>query len=905
MTIFSAFYTLLIKPIELLLEVIFTMSYYLTHSAGLSVVILSFAMNILLLPIYKRADLIQEEETKKENELRDGVKYFKKTFKGDEQYLLLQTYYRQNNYKPYYSLRNSISLLLEIPFFMAAYNFLSSLDVFDNVSFGLISNLGLPDGALFGLNMLPILMTLINILSSAIYLKGQPMKNRVQLYVMALVFLVLLYNKKSALVLYWTLNNLFSLVKNILSKLKNSKQIVYYCLFGIGLAGNLYLIFVNHLSSSLKLVLSIVLMTAIQLPLIISKIKINTNSLEKYFSESDNRLFYYGCIFICLFVGLLIPTITINANPEEFMDSTTLTNPIIYVINTFLLAIGIFVIWSNVFYALLNDKVKKVANILIWILCGVCVVDFYFFGKDLGNMSNLLVYDDFPFIETKEQLINIIVLFITAIVFILIAKKKFVKMLLCILSLTLFIVSSINIYQINDTIKNSPGIIVEDNTDETLNINLSKIGKNVIVIMFDRAIGPFFPYIINENKELKKQYEDFTYYPNTLSYGSQTAVASPSLYGGYEYTPTEIDKRDDELLSDKQNEALLVMPTIFEDNDYDVVVTDPSLAGYKFYPDLSIYDGHPNIKAYITDGKIIDDDFIVEHDLTILNRNLLCHSICKIMPSFLHTLLYNNGDYYSGYSITSPNHQIIHSLSSARGVNSAFINWYSVLKNLPNLTTTDNENNTFTLLVNEITHNQVLLQEPNYEVSGIVENGKYEDDDYSRTSITGDVLHFSTVPQISHYHSDFAAFQMVGKWIDYLKANDVYNNTRIIIVSDHGSPLNIFDDMMFGDKKYEDAVLFNPLLLVKDFNSNDFKIDDEFMTNADVAYLATKDIIDNPTNPYTGKQISNNAKYGEQIVYYTDTSLGYGRNVFEPQAVFSNYGNIFNKNNWKIIKEAE
>ena len=101
---------------------------------------------------------------------------------------MLQTYYRQNNYKPTNALNGSVSLLLEIPFFMAAYQFLSGLTVLDGVSFGPIKNLGAPDGMLvigtLAINVLPVLMTLINVISSAIYLKGFPLKTKIQLYAM-------------------------------------------------------------------------------------------------------------------------------------------------------------------------------------------------------------------------------------------------------------------------------------------------------------------------------------------------------------------------------------------------------------------------------------------------------------------------------------------------------------------------------------------------------------------------------------------------------------------------------------------------------------------------------------------------------------------------------------------------
>ena len=62
--------------------------------------------------------------------------------------MILQTYYRQNNYKPTDALKGSVSLLLQIPFFMAAYNFLSTLSELQGKDFGPIKDLGSPDGLL-------------------------------------------------------------------------------------------------------------------------------------------------------------------------------------------------------------------------------------------------------------------------------------------------------------------------------------------------------------------------------------------------------------------------------------------------------------------------------------------------------------------------------------------------------------------------------------------------------------------------------------------------------------------------------------------------------------------------------------------------------------------------------------
>lgn len=52
----------------------------------------------------------------------------------------------------------------------------------------------------------------------------------------------------------------------------------------------------------------------------------------------------------------------------------------------------------------------------------------------------------------------------------------------------------------------------------------------------------------------------------------------------------------------------------------------------------------------------------------------------------------------------------------------------------------------------------------------------------------------------------------------------------------------------------------NPLLLVKDFNSKEFTISNEFMTNADTPTLAVDNLIRNPINPFTGRVINNDEK---------------------------------------------
>ena len=228
MSFFHAVYQLLIGPLQLIFEFVYYYARLLAKSPGLAIVVLSLAVNFLLLPMYRRADAIQDKERVQQKEMEHWVKHIRKTFSGNERFMMLQTYYRQNNYKQYYTLRGLLPLILEIPFFIAAYNYLSGLSVLNGVPFGPIADLSKPDAMLpigsIRINVLPILMTAINLCSGFIYTKGMHLRDKLQLYGMAAVFLVLLYDSPSGLVVYWTMNNLFSLVKNIIGACKNPRR---------------------------------------------------------------------------------------------------------------------------------------------------------------------------------------------------------------------------------------------------------------------------------------------------------------------------------------------------------------------------------------------------------------------------------------------------------------------------------------------------------------------------------------------------------------------------------------------------------------------------------------------------------------------------------------------------------
>jgi len=907
MSFFTILETLLLGPLKLLFEVIFQLANRFVNHPGLSIIFLSLIMNILVLPLYRRADAMQEEARDMDAKLHDGVAHIKKVFSGDEKMMILQTYYRQNHYKPTSALNGSVSLLLEIPFFMAAYQFLAHLEVLNGVSLGPITDLGAPDAMLVvggvAINVLPVVMTLINVVSSAIYLKGFPLKTKIQLYGMALFFLVFLYESPAGLVFYWTLNNVFSLVKTIFYKLKNPRKVLGVLTSIVGIVAFGYGMFFYGFDAIKRKAFFVGIGIILQLPSVLPHIRAKVN-IQISNGEPNKKQFLIGSLFLTVLIGLVIPSTYIAASPQEYVDVTLFHHPLWYLASSVSMAAGTFLVWMRVFYWLANREGKVLFDKIIWIACGVTVVNYMFFGTDLGVLSSTLQYDNDVVFARKEQLINLVVVLLVAIGLYYVVTKwnKLVTPILLTAVIAFGAMSAMNVVKTKQSIEK---INMEQNSGE-LSIQLSKEGKNVVVIMLDRAIGGYLPYFMQEKPELKEQFAGFTYYSNTISFGGHTNFAAPALLGGYEYTPVEMNKRSEKSLVSKHNEALKVMPVLFSQNGFDVTVSDPPYANYEWIPDLSIYDEYPEIKAYNSIGHFSSQED-KEEAIALNHRNFFCFSVMKSMPLCVQPTIYYKGTYNRAY--VSNTTQIMKSLTIAEGKSSAFMDSYNVLTNLPNITrVSEDENNTFLFMNNELTHEPMMLQEPEYIPSENVDNTQFYMNKTERFTLDGRTLGMDNQQQIRHYQTNMCALLQLGSWFNYLREHDVYDNTRIVIVSDHGLGLYQFNELMAGagEDNYQDVETYYPLLLVKDFDGKEFVRSDEFMTNADVPVLATQDLLDEPINPFTGKVINDSEKtaHDQFVIMSEDWDVDENNgNVFLPSPWASVRDSLWSKSNWKFIEK--
>ena len=851
-------YDLVIRPIWLLLEIIFKTAYTLCRNPGISIITVSLTVNILVLPLYLLSDALCAEDRSKQKEMEPWIRKIRKAFTGDERFMMLSEYYRQNDYQPYYVLRSSFSLLLQIPFFVAAYKFLSTLQLLHGVPFLMIKDLGSPDGILsiggMSINLLPVLMTVINLASSVIYTKGGPMKEKIQTLVLALIFLVLLYDSPSGLVFYWTLNNVFSLGKNAVMSV-------------MGRMGQ-------------------------------KKEKTPAKAVRMPSADDSAGIWFISSLFISVFVGMVIPLSVITSSPLEFVKRGKFADPTMYVYTTAATTAGVFLVWSGVIFFLGKPMLRRIYSRICLIGAAAFFMNYMIFDRNFGVLFDDLKYSETFGYSDYEIVMNLATTVFLAMLLVILARRH-PKKIVTAMSVLAISAAVIGIYQtvtVSAKVRNSENYksstYEADHFDPVL--KFSRTGKNVVILVLDKAIGGYFPYILEENPHLRQDFSGFVYYPETVSAAACTSQGIPSLYGGYEYTAWEINRRDDETLKDKMNESLTVLPMIFSEEGYHSTICDVPYGNFKDDGDLTIYEGIGNCDEYwLTTG--IYSGFLTEDELKATDperqvRNFFCYSLCRAMPLIAQSAMYDDGSYNALY----PNR-----------VTNAFANSYVVMKHLGELTDiTDSDTGELIMMQNYMPHEPTFLDPPDYLLTSVTEHNSTEGRD---VTLNGRTLLLDNDDRLKNYDSNVSSYLFVAKWLKKLKDEGVYDNTRIIITADHGYAYGQFEDMVMTDKDL-DVEAINPILLVKDFDaSGDVVTDTTFMSNADVPAIALKGIADGAINPYTGNPMDIPGKDTPLIVNASTNGITahHGKNTYDisDSHWYTVEGGISEPGNWALYKE--
>lgn len=977
MILFDILYNITIYPIEFIIEIVFYLFNNVFKSGyATSLFFLSLIINFISLPLYNIAESWQAKERAIQEKMKPMIDNIKAVYKGDQRYLLIRTCQRINGYKTIYAFRGTLGLLIQIPFFLAAYNFIHNLSGLQLGSFLFIKDFSKPDGILnignISVNILPFIMTLFSLLAGLVYSKKLRFKESLPLYIVSLIFLVLLYNSPSGLVFYWTLNCLFSLIKNIVIEYKLYKvfiinkhkilriyniffvilTIIFILLLSLGnIERKAYLydfsfeevlqeknmmyffrlnfyskIFRNSDIYGLKVDLNklnnnvvidigfdfkgsasgfIILKDYIEnigkievyYKLFIKKYIINIfiilfilfilfNSYKyilKIFSDSflekRNLLIISSCLVISVLSGLFISSSLIGNSPTEFKS------PFDLIINDLSMSLGLFLFYPMFIYILFSDKIKNYLTLLLIFVASFVLINTFIMKGNYININADFVFDNTDLLKAslKEILLTIILTVILISIIILILKNNKAIFLINIYSIVLLVLISISIFDISKIIKehNKLKNIQVDNKSSDIKIfNMSKTGENIFVFVLDRAINSYWLDAFERFPNYKKDFDGFVFYPNNVSFSTST-ITIASLYGGYDYLPYEISANGCYNLEEKHNQALLTIPLALEKYGYKSSVLDPpyeNLSGnsdkkiFKDYTNISVY--YPSsILNYSLDNYInLDSNFDIEELNKLEQKNkIIRFSIFRMLPiNFRYDFYRDKGWFLSSLPF--------------RRINTS-MRYYSMLLSTDYFINIKQSGNYYNSLYNMITH------EPDFFSSDFLPYSELKEVDNK------DLIIYKDNNSVRHFYANIASINCITNFITYLKKNNIYDNTKIIIVSDHAAGLNstVFNEDIKFVKGY------NALLMYKDFNSKgEIKIDTNFMTIADTPYLATKHL-DKAKNPFTKNIITNG--YKDNGVYLIIVNSWRAQGQFSNRYNFNQYyyvkDNIFDINNWK------
>ena len=192
-------------------------------SYALAIILLTLVIKTAMWPLQNKATA----SMKRMQELQPKMAEMREKYKDNPQVMNVEVMklYKQHGVNPF---GGCLPMLIQIPIFLGFYNMLGIAVELRNAKFLWVPDLSQPDTifhlAGFPVNPLPLCMAATMLWSMQLQPKsGDAMQQRVMMF-MPLIFIFFCYNFASALALYWTVQNIFSIVQLYVTRNKTALQ---------------------------------------------------------------------------------------------------------------------------------------------------------------------------------------------------------------------------------------------------------------------------------------------------------------------------------------------------------------------------------------------------------------------------------------------------------------------------------------------------------------------------------------------------------------------------------------------------------------------------------------------------------------------------------------------------------
>lgn len=210
------FISFFLYPLIEIYKFFFNLLYSIINYSDISIIFLSITSSFLLLPLLKIAKVSEEKVSKKILKVNNAVSKLPSGLRGEDKFIELERIYKEFSYHPIENIKMGASFLFIVPFFLATFLFFQeNLILFKDTGL-LIYDLSVSDQLLFGLNVLPIFIFLVNFIDARYKYKHLISMQRTYLLT-SLVICMLIYNMPLCMTLYWATNSMFSFLGNFKS----------------------------------------------------------------------------------------------------------------------------------------------------------------------------------------------------------------------------------------------------------------------------------------------------------------------------------------------------------------------------------------------------------------------------------------------------------------------------------------------------------------------------------------------------------------------------------------------------------------------------------------------------------------------------------------------------------------
>lgn len=607
------------------------------------------------------------------------------------------------------------------------------------------------------------------------------------------------------------------------------------------------------------------------------------SGLDSETIKYNMNLSIFAIVNIFIMICIFSPFAVYSSDVSQFNADRVLN--ILYGLCGICMFLSLFFIYIVIL--LRKSRALKFVSFSLSVLLCVGVMYTFVLVGDYGTMDNFVLKRQpgyFDFLLKLKVYGLFILTFLGSVLFVIFMWDK-LKMLMQIFSIALVMSSAVFFYDIHTE-------ILAKNTESSLEYEkeafaYAKSEKNVVIFMLDAFGGSHMPYILEQFPNLKAKLDGFVLFDNALGSGNGTVWNVPAILGGIYYTHYNIYKRGDKH-TQSIADAYSNVPMAFYNAGYEAYVYVQPSGLMPFKPMPFIMDNVGD-KVTVSQSRgeflplFVDN---AEEELKDKYLKMLSYKddilqafnvgLFRFAPElFFRPRIYNAGKWL--FNINNKN---------------IVLEYASSLYAFTHLASADSKKPTFKFLHSLMAHPPHALSYINGKCEFFADGSIWQDDNlmyHHKDMAVRDYFY-------QHYDSEVCSMIYLAHFIDWLKDNGIYDNTQIILVSDHGGADSI--SFPLDEYYYSGDILF----MLKDFNARGgLRVDSRLMADFDVASIVCENL---PNGcPNVPKNILKNYPSQRKLIHseLTDAHISTMKDSVTPREIYLVQDILSDVKNWQDI----